>query len=464
MKNKIFILVFLSLATCCEGEVTKSESADLYIPLSELFMCQLNLDQAAVYASMDDSCLKPIASGDVVIYRNENVWHFGIFIEKNNENCTVAYSRDPNLTKLVKEEDIRQLYPFWRILYQGAGLNLSPGGFFNLIHEQLNKFPDRNPYLLGKTVNPYSKIVIIGDVHGDFDSLARNLVRLCFDHQIINLDGKLSSDTMIVFLGDYADRGSYGCEVWYSLMGYMKENADKFILLRGNHETKKFSQLDKYYKSLHKDWVITFGSEATEEKWPLMLQMFETLPNGLLFALQTPQTHYFDLILCTHGGVPKVWNPKSIINSTIKSKDFVQTSIDQNLSNAFLNNDFIGEVVTGKKNVRLHKEGEVITLRDLRGFLRSINATDLDWKKENQYCLRAVMRGHQHAAGGIVQLIGTPESWKPLHSKLLYEVDQYSVYSFTSCPQYYGKQDAFGILSIAPNGRWYLRPYIFKAP
>lgn len=74
-------------------------------------------------------------------------------------------------------------------------------------------------------------VVIVGDIHGDMESL----VHILKDIEAVNAD-------RIVFLGDYGDRGSESVEVYYLLLklkvseGKGKEKEKKIIMLRGNHE------------------------------------------------------------------------------------------------------------------------------------------------------------------------------------------------------------------------------------
>jgi diadenosine tetraphosphatase ApaH/serine/threonine PP2A family protein phosphatase len=72
-------------------------------------------------------------------------------------------------------------------------------------------------------------IVVVGDIHGDTESL----IHILYDIEDLNAD-------KIVFLGDYGDRGSESAEVYYLLLklkvSEWKEKEKKIIMLRGNHE------------------------------------------------------------------------------------------------------------------------------------------------------------------------------------------------------------------------------------
>lgn len=87
-----------------------------------------------------------------------------------------------------------------------------------------------------------AEICIIGDIHGAIHGLLRSLWRLV-------VLGKLNTDFTIAdknffmfFLGDYADRGYYGLEVWYTILRLKNTNRGRVFLLRGNHELPCFSE------------------------------------------------------------------------------------------------------------------------------------------------------------------------------------------------------------------------------
>ncbi len=73
---------------------------------------------------------------------------------------------------------------------------------------------------------PAGKIFAIGDIHGCIDKL-RTLLGM------IQLDW---DKDLMVFLGDYVDRGPDSRGVIELLLDLKKEHADRLIFLKGNHE------------------------------------------------------------------------------------------------------------------------------------------------------------------------------------------------------------------------------------
>jgi predicted phosphodiesterase len=70
----------------------------------------------------------------------------------------------------------------------------------------------------------FRRLLVIGDLHGDYDSF-RSLLKVADP----------AKDCMI-FLGDYADRGAFGIEIIDALSRLTESKPTNIILLRGNHE------------------------------------------------------------------------------------------------------------------------------------------------------------------------------------------------------------------------------------
>ncbi len=68
-----------------------------------------------------------------------------------------------------------------------------------------------------------TKILVVGDLHGDLKT-----------YNAIVESWRKEPDAHLIFLGDYADRGSQGLEILESLMNLAE--SPRVVLLRGNHE------------------------------------------------------------------------------------------------------------------------------------------------------------------------------------------------------------------------------------
>ena len=77
------------------------------------------------------------------------------------------------------------------------------------------------------------KVTIVGDVHGQYYDLHGMLKKL---HK------PESKNDVILFLGDYVDRGVYGVHIVLLLMALKQCFPDNIYLLRGNHESREMTE------------------------------------------------------------------------------------------------------------------------------------------------------------------------------------------------------------------------------
>jgi serine/threonine-protein phosphatase 5 len=73
-------------------------------------------------------------------------------------------------------------------------------------------------------LSAFRRLIVVGDLHGDFFSLNTVL-------SIVNL-----SKDCLIFLGDYADRGKSGVEVIEAVQVLIEKNPKSAFALKGNHE------------------------------------------------------------------------------------------------------------------------------------------------------------------------------------------------------------------------------------
>ncbi|MDR1044804.1 MAG: serine/threonine protein phosphatase [Candidatus Adiutrix sp.] len=71
------------------------------------------------------------------------------------------------------------------------------------------------------------RIFVVGDIHGCYDKLKKMLRRL---------DWRLGRGELLIFLGDYIDRGPDSYEVVESILELQAQAPDEVITLMGNHE------------------------------------------------------------------------------------------------------------------------------------------------------------------------------------------------------------------------------------
>ena len=74
-------------------------------------------------------------------------------------------------------------------------------------------------------------VVVVGDIHGQYYDLVH----------MLNKAGD-PSKLNYLFMGDYVDRGIFGLECMVLLIGIKINFPKKFVLLRGNHESRNMTE------------------------------------------------------------------------------------------------------------------------------------------------------------------------------------------------------------------------------
>ncbi len=171
---------------------------------------------------------------------------------------------------------------------------VDPESFLQLIDQVIlslstEKGTTMNGEFLGRIVKmpPKGEATIIGDVHGDLNSLLHILDTSNFIGK-----AKQSKDVFMIFLGDYGDRGAYSPEVYFTVLSLKRLFPEKVILMRGNHEGPK--DLLAYPHDLAFHLERKFGGKA----WAVyegLTRLFE-----YLYLAVIVDKRYVML----HGGVP----------------------------------------------------------------------------------------------------------------------------------------------------------------
>ncbi|CAB3977518.1 Serine threonine- phosphatase 5 [Paramuricea clavata] len=83
------------------------------------------------------------------------------------------------------------------------------------------------------TVPEGNGFTVCGDIHGQFYDLLN----------IFELNGLPSEENPYLFNGDFVDRGSFSCEVIFTLFSFKLLYPNHFFMSRGNHETSSMNQM-----------------------------------------------------------------------------------------------------------------------------------------------------------------------------------------------------------------------------
>jgi len=143
--------------------------------------------------------------------------------------------------------------------------------------------------ITGKLVKvpPRGEVIVVGDIHGDLESLVHILKNSDFVGKT-----RRGKDPLLVFLGDYGDRGLYSPEIYYAVLKLKGMFPQKVVLMRGNHEGP--NDLLAYPHDLPAQLSRKFG-EAGAEVYAKLRELFDQLYNAVLVE---------DRYILLHGGAP----------------------------------------------------------------------------------------------------------------------------------------------------------------
>lgn len=141
----------------------------------------------------------------------------------------------------------------------------------------------------GRLVNVPSdcEAIVVGDIHGDLESLAKILKNCDFLNRV-----QKNENLILIFLGDYGDRGIYSTEVYYVVLRLKEMFPRKVVLMRGNHEGPE--DLLAYPHDLPTQLHERFGEEW-RSAYRELREFFNYLYNAVLME---------DKCIMLHGGVP----------------------------------------------------------------------------------------------------------------------------------------------------------------
>ena len=190
-------------------------------------------------------------------------------------------------------------------------------GFVRIVESAIDMLREENGRIGNLTISgrlvklePVGEVVVVGDLHGDFESLI----------SILNSSGFLqrmakSKDSTLIFLGDYGDRGAYSAEVYYTVLRLKLSFSEQVVLMRGNHEGP-----EDLLASPH-DLPMQF-QHRFKEKWMEAYTKTRELWAHLYNAVLVEERY-----LMVHGGLPS--NISSIqdlacANMTHPEKEFLE--------------------------------------------------------------------------------------------------------------------------------------------
>lgn len=145
--------------------------------------------------------------------------------------------------------------------------------------------------------DPNARVVVFGDIHCDYLSLAAALLKLSVS------DYDYYENAYFVFLGDYLDRGTSLFEPLLLFMDLKEILGNRMIMLKGNHETISFDDKAKMVKSrVQPDQTAQCLNEYCSGNGPFLqsfVSFFRMLP--IYVYLKTSNK----TVLLTHAAIPR---------------------------------------------------------------------------------------------------------------------------------------------------------------
>ena len=159
-------------------------------------------------------------------------------------------------------------------------------------------------------LEPAGEALVIGDLHGDLESLISILKNSAFMQKM-----NRCKDATLIFLGDYGDRGAHSAEVYYTVLRLKLAFPEQVVLLRGNHEGP-----DDLMASPH-DLPLQFQAKF-KENWTAAYSKVRELFAYLYNAVLVDESY-----LMVHGGLsPEITTAQDLAHAhlTHPEKEFLE--------------------------------------------------------------------------------------------------------------------------------------------
>lgn len=268
-----------------------------------------------------------------------------------------------------------------------------------------------NMRITGRLIEAASEgeAIIVGDIHGDLDSLAQILSNTAFVQR-----ARQRNKSSLIFLGDYGDRGIYSPEVYYVVLKLKQAFPENVILMRGNHEGP--DDLLASPHDLPMNLHMRFGQESSNA-YRKLRELFNHLYNAVIVE---------DRCVMLHGGVPSrakslddlayadlkhpkescleeiLWSdPEEGISGTYPSPRGAGMVFGQDVTIRFLNMLNVKVLIRGHEpadeGFKINHSGRILTLFSRKGepYLNSQAAyleLDLSSRTSDAYELRRFIR------------------------------------------------------------------------
>ncbi|MHA1674085.1 MAG: metallophosphoesterase [Promethearchaeota archaeon] len=220
----------------------------------------------------------------------------------------------------------------------------------------------------------FKNMLIVGDTHGDFESILR-ITRPFFEKKV---EG-------IVFMGDFVDRGEYGFLSLMYLIAMSLAWPDRVILLRGNHEDMSLNLIFGFYQELQRYFQKADIFEA-------VIATIESLYELMSLAAITPLDS-----VCIHAGIPKEPFKLEILN--LMPKPHSDYSLIQDQALKFKLKNFFTQIRWNDPSENPYEHPEA---RSYHGFFYYTEPIVDRFLEMNH--LQRIYRSHEHPRGAFQEI------------------------------------------------------------
>lgn len=157
------------------------------------------------------------------------------------------------------------------------------------------------PFAQKLLVPPGAEVFFHGDLHGDIHSLV-DMLQWMNQQQYLAGFQLTRTNTYLIVLGDFTDRGLYSTEVLYTLLRLKLANPTRVFLCRGNHED--VSLMARY-------GFLAEGRAKYGEQFDaaLVSRTYDFLPAVLYLGCGT------NYLQCNHGGMEPGYHPAALLDA-----------------------------------------------------------------------------------------------------------------------------------------------------
>lgn len=238
-----------------------------------------------------------------------------------------------------------------------------------------------NLEVVGRLVklHPVGEALIVGDLHGDLESL----IDILNSSQIIQ-KMRQNHDVLSIFLGDYGDRGPYSAEVYHTVLRLKLLFPRQVFLLRGNHEGPEDLTVSPH--DLPWQFENRFGV-GWEKAYTRVRELFNCLYNAVIVEDRylivhggpPPQAKTLEDLAYAHVRHPKeslledlLWSdPTDAISETCASPRGAGKLFGQKVTDAALQRFGVKIIVRGHEpcveGCKINHDGKVLTLFSRKG-------------------------------------------------------------------------------------------------